>query len=164
MAAIGSELTKAEFIILSKLWERDQATAADLTEDAYKEQTVSHYYTVLKLLDNLRLKGYVGRDTSRRQHVFHAAKSKAAVVTEVITSIRENMALEPSDHALDADQKTEIAALIEAMVEVARGIGGKAALEMLTAEATKAPAASRKKPGGLGLQNGGPKRISAKQG
>jgi predicted transcriptional regulator len=145
MAAIGSELTRAEFIILSKLWGRGLATAADLTEDAYGTQTVSHYYTVLKLLDNLRKKNYVGRDTSRRQHVFHAARSKAAVVAEVMGSIRENMTFDAPDVETEANQKDELLGLIEAMVEIARGVGGKRALEMLAAGAAKAPAAPQAK-------------------
>lgn len=67
------DVTKTELALLRVLWERGAATVRVLTEALYARAEAAQVATVQKLLERLRAKGYVTRDTGGRAHVYAAA-------------------------------------------------------------------------------------------
>ena len=68
-------LTNAEFAIMDLLWREDRLTARQIREQLYPDTTKSQHGTVQRLLQRMKDKGYVERDSSLHVHFFSAVIS-----------------------------------------------------------------------------------------
>ncbi|MFT6819295.1 MAG: BlaI family penicillinase repressor [Myxococcota bacterium] len=74
--------THAELTLLNLLWKRGPSTVHNLI-DAMPARAIG-YTTVLKTLQIMDAKGLVGRDSSRRPHVFEAAIEQTATQRSMV--------------------------------------------------------------------------------
>ncbi|MDZ4688956.1 MAG: BlaI/MecI/CopY family transcriptional regulator [Planctomycetaceae bacterium] len=70
MPRTPQDITDAELSVLQALWDRGTATVRELTEQLYKECTLSLTATVQKLLERLEGKKCVKRDRNTWPHSF----------------------------------------------------------------------------------------------
>ena len=73
MAKSTQDVTDAELAVLRVIWKEKTATVRQLAENLYGDTAKSQHATVQKLLDRLKLKGFVARDRTVWPHVFRSA-------------------------------------------------------------------------------------------
>ena len=101
-------VTDAELAILEVLWNRTEATKAELVADLYPATRESDRATVQKLLERLEAKELVSRDRSDRRHVFSARITQTELAgrqLEQLTSRMSNGLLSPLVTHLVENQK-----------------------------------------------------------
>lgn len=81
-----SELTDLQLTILSVLWERREATVAEI-HDAIGERAGASRKTVATLLDRLERRGYVRHKARDRENVYRATVSRQRVVVSRVGSL-----------------------------------------------------------------------------
>lgn len=79
--------TPAELTLLHLLWEHGPGTVHDLMA-AMPEREVG-YTTILKTLQIMNAKGLVGRDSSRRPHVFEPAIGRTATQRSLVRRLAD---------------------------------------------------------------------------
>lgn len=72
MARPAQDVTDAELAVLGVLWDQGTVTVRQITNQLYANSQSSQHATVQKLLDRLKVKGFVTRDRSVWPHVFSA--------------------------------------------------------------------------------------------
>jgi len=78
--------TDAELAILGVLWERGPSTVRDVHE-ALSHLRDTGYTTTLKIMQIMAEKGLVGRDESRRSHVYEAALAEEDTQQQLVDDL-----------------------------------------------------------------------------
>ena len=99
------ELTELQLAILRLLWERGEATVAELWESLYEERGLAQT-TVATLVTRLQRRGIVARRTRDRQFVYRAT------ITE--PDVQHSMVSELTERLFDGDPAALVSHLISA--------------------------------------------------
>jgi predicted transcriptional regulator len=86
MARAAQDVTEAELAVLDVLWQQDQATVRQISERLYPGGGSSHHATVQKLLDRLKSKHFVHRDSTIWPHRFRATVERSDLVARRLRS------------------------------------------------------------------------------
>lgn len=84
------ELTELQITILRHLWERGEATVAEIWEALHAERGLAQT-TVATLLSRLERRGVVARRTDQRQYVYRALVSEAEVRRSMVGELTERL-------------------------------------------------------------------------
>ena len=87
----SNDVTDAELRVLEVLWQRGPATIREISEDIYPDGSGSKAAAVLKLLERLERKEFVGRDRSQPTQTFSALVQKDAFVGSQLRRIAERV-------------------------------------------------------------------------
>ena len=91
MARTAQDVTEAELAVLDVLWQQKNATVRQISERLYPTGSSSHHATVQKLLDRLKAKQFVQRDSSVWPHQFHALIDRAGLVALRLRSTADQL-------------------------------------------------------------------------
>ena len=124
------ELTELQLAILRLLWERREATVAELWEALYDERGLAQT-TVATLVTRLQRRGIVTRRTRDRQFVYRATITEADVQHSMVSELTERLfAGDPTalvSHLISAsDMSPGDLARVKQMIENARAPKGEA--------------------------------------
>ena len=84
------ELTELQLVILRLLWERGEATVADIWEAMYAERGLAQT-TVATLVARLQRRGIVARRTRDRQFVYRATITESDVQHSMVSELTERL-------------------------------------------------------------------------
>ncbi len=84
------ELTELQLAILRLLWDRGEATVAELWEALYDERGLAQT-TVATLVTRLQRRGIVTRRTRDRQFVYRAAITESDVQHSMVSELTERL-------------------------------------------------------------------------
>ncbi|MBK7716569.1 MAG: BlaI/MecI/CopY family transcriptional regulator [Gemmatimonadetes bacterium] len=84
------QLTDLQIAILRVLWERGQATVADICEALRPERGLA-LTTVATLLSRLEKRGVVAHETRARQYVYHPLVTEADVRHSMVRELTEQL-------------------------------------------------------------------------
>ena len=84
------ELTELQLAILRLLWERGEATVADIWEALYAERGLAQT-TIATLVTRLQRRGIVARRTRDRQFVYRATITEADVQHSMVSELTERL-------------------------------------------------------------------------
>ena len=84
------ELTELQIAILRLLWEKGEATVADIWEALHAERGLAQT-TVATLLTRLERRGVVARRTEQRQYVYRALITEAEVRRSMVGDLTERL-------------------------------------------------------------------------
>jgi BlaI family penicillinase repressor len=84
------ELTELQLAILRLLWERDEATVAELWEALYEPRGLAQT-TVATLVARLQRRGIVARRTRDRQYLYRAMITEADVQHSMVSELTERL-------------------------------------------------------------------------
>jgi len=84
------ELTELQLAILRLLWERGEASVAELWEALYTERGLAQT-TVATLVTRLQRRGIVARRTRDRQFVYRATITEADVQHSMVSELTERL-------------------------------------------------------------------------
>ncbi|NND31438.1 MAG: BlaI/MecI/CopY family transcriptional regulator [Saprospiraceae bacterium] len=79
--------TEAELEILQVLWAQGASTVRQVNEEINKSKPDVGYTTTLKLMQIMKDKGLVHRDTSSRQHIYQAAVEEGLVQDGMVKNV-----------------------------------------------------------------------------
>ncbi len=91
MARTPQDVTEAELAVLDVLWDQNQATVRQISERLYPTGNSSHHATVQKLLDRLKTKQFVQRDSSVWPHKFRALIDRADLIALRLRSTADQL-------------------------------------------------------------------------
>ncbi|MAZ91309.1 MAG: MarR family transcriptional regulator [Maricaulis sp.] len=120
------QLTDAEQRIMAVLWDRDEASVREITDELAPDHGLA-YTTVLTTVRIMADKGYVGFRKAGRAHIYHALLSRegarASALGSLVKSLFGGSAQSLAQHLVKDDQLTleDIEAL---RAEVLRKSGG----------------------------------------
>lgn len=81
--------TEGEMEILQVLWQKGLATVREVHEALNKKD--SGYTTTLKLMQIMREKGLVERDTNQKTHIYKAIVSKDKTEKQMVSKMIDNV-------------------------------------------------------------------------
>lgn len=84
------ELTELQITILRHLWEKGEATVAEIWEALHAERGLAQT-TVATLLTRLERRGVVARRTQQRQYVYRALITEADVRRSMVGDLTERL-------------------------------------------------------------------------
>lgn len=84
------ELTELQIAILRLLWERGEASVADIWEALYAERGLAQT-TIATLVARLQRRGIVERRTLDRQYVYRATISESDVQHSMVSELTERL-------------------------------------------------------------------------
>jgi BlaI family transcriptional regulator, penicillinase repressor len=84
------DLTELQLSILRLLWQRGEATVADLWEALYEERRLAQT-TVATLVARLQRRGIVARRTRDRQFLYRATITEADVQHSMVSELTERL-------------------------------------------------------------------------
>jgi predicted transcriptional regulator len=84
------ELTALQISILRLLWNRGEASVADVWEALYPERGLAQT-TIATLLSRLERRGVVTRRASERQYLYRALVSEAEVKESMVSELTERL-------------------------------------------------------------------------
>ena len=84
------EITELQLAILRLLWDRGEATVAELWEALYAERGLAQT-TVATLVTRLQRRGIVARRTSDRQFVYRATITESDVQHSMVSELTERL-------------------------------------------------------------------------
>lgn len=84
------EITELQLAILRLLWERGEATVAELWEALHDERGLAQT-TVATLVARLQRRGIVARRTRDRQYVYRATITEADVQQSMVSELTERL-------------------------------------------------------------------------
>jgi predicted transcriptional regulator len=84
------QLTELQIAVMRVLWDRGEASAAEITE-ALRDDRGLAYTTVATVLSRLEKRGIVGHETRQRQYVFRALVSEAEVRHSMVQEMTERL-------------------------------------------------------------------------
>jgi BlaI family penicillinase repressor len=124
------ELTELQLAILRLLWERGEATVADIWEALYTERGLAQT-TVATLVTRLQRRGIVARRTRDRQFVYRATITESDVQHSMVSELTERLfAGDPAalvNHLISAtDMSPGDLARVKRMIENAQAPKGEA--------------------------------------
>jgi len=83
-------LTELQLAILRVLWERTEASAADITEALRPERGLAQT-TIATILSRLEKRGIVGHETRSRQFVFRPMVTESEVRQSMVSELTERL-------------------------------------------------------------------------
>ncbi len=86
-----NDVTDAELQVLEVLWERGPATIREISRVAYPDSTGPKAASVLKLLERLERKQFVGRDRSRAAQTFAPLVERDAFIGGQLRRIAQRL-------------------------------------------------------------------------
>ena len=84
------ELTELQLAILRLLWDRGEATVAEIWEALYEERRLAQT-TIATLVSRLQRRGIVARRTRDRQFVYRATITEADVQHSMVNELTERL-------------------------------------------------------------------------
>ena len=84
------EITELQLAILRLLWDRSEATVAELWEALYEQRGLAQT-TVATLVARLQRRGIVARRTRDRQYVYRATITEADVQQSMVSELTERL-------------------------------------------------------------------------
>ena len=84
------ELTELQLSILRLLWQRGEATVADVWEALYEERGLAQT-TIATLVARLQRRGIVARRTRDRQYLYRATITEADVQHSMVSELTERL-------------------------------------------------------------------------
>jgi BlaI family transcriptional regulator, penicillinase repressor len=84
------EITELQLAILRLLWERGEASVAELWEALHEERGLAQT-TVATLVARLQRRGIVARRTRDRQYVYRATITEADVQHSMVSELKERL-------------------------------------------------------------------------
>jgi len=84
------EITELQLAILRLLWERGEATVAELWEALYEQRGLAQT-TIATLVARLQRRGIVARRTRDRQYVYRATITEADVQHSMVSELTERL-------------------------------------------------------------------------
>jgi BlaI family penicillinase repressor len=103
------DITELQLAILRILWQRDEATVAELWEALYEERGLAQT-TIATLVARLQRRGIVARRTRDRQFLYRATITEADVQHSMVSELTERLfAGDPAalvNHLLSASEMT----------------------------------------------------------
>ena len=84
------EITELQLAILRRLWERGEATVAELWDALHEERGLAQT-TVATLVARLQRRGIVARRTRDRQYVYRATITEADVQQSMVSELTERL-------------------------------------------------------------------------
>ena len=84
------ELTELQLAILRLLWDRGEATVAEIWEALYDERGLAQT-TIATLVTRLQRRGVVARRTRDRQYVYRATITEADVQHSMVSELTERL-------------------------------------------------------------------------
>lgn len=84
------ELTELQITILRHLWERGEATVAEVWEELHRERGLAQT-TVATLLSRLERRGVVARRVEQRQYLYRALVSEEEVRQSKLSELTERL-------------------------------------------------------------------------
>lgn len=84
------ELTELQITILRHLWEKGEATVADIWETLHAERGLAQT-TVATLLSRLERRGIVARRAEQRQYIYRALVTEAEVRRTMVGDLTERL-------------------------------------------------------------------------
>ncbi len=84
------ELTELQITILRLLWDRGEATVAEIWEALHSDRGLAQT-TVATLLTRLERRGVVGRRAEQRQYVYRALVTEAEVRRSMVAELTEQL-------------------------------------------------------------------------
>ena len=84
------ELTELQLAILRLLWDRDEATVAEIWEALYAERGLAQT-TIATLIARLQRRGIVARRTRDRQFVYRATITESDVQHSMVSELTERL-------------------------------------------------------------------------
>jgi BlaI family transcriptional regulator, penicillinase repressor len=123
------ELTELQLAILRLLWERGEATVAELWEALYEERGLAQT-TIATLVTRLQRRGIVARRTRDRQFVYRAMITEPDVQHSMVSELTERLfAGDPAalvSHLISAsDMSPGDLARVKRMIESAQAPKGE---------------------------------------
>ena len=123
------ELTELQLAILRLLWEREEASVAEIWEALYAERGLAQT-TVATLVARLQRRGVVARRTRDRQFVYRATITEADVQHSMVSELTERLfAGDPAalvNHLISAtDMSPGDLARVKRMIESAEAPKGE---------------------------------------
>ena len=123
------ELTELQLAILRLLWDRGEATVADVWEALYEERGLAQT-TVATLVTRLQRRGIVARRTRDRQFVYRATITESDVQHSMVSELTERLfAGDPAalvSHLISAsDMSPGDLARVKQMIESAQAPKGE---------------------------------------
>jgi predicted transcriptional regulator len=123
------ELTELQLAILRLLWDRGEATVADIWEALYEERRLAQT-TVATLVTRLQRRGIVARRTRDRQFVYRATITESDVQHSMVSELTERLfAGDPAalvSHLISAsDMSPGDLARVKQMIESAQAPKGE---------------------------------------
>ena len=91
MAKKGRHVTEYELAVLDAIWDREAVTIREITEAVYRENSLTNYATVQKLLERLEKKGCVRRDRSHFAHRFHATIARTELIVQGLEDLAQKL-------------------------------------------------------------------------
>ncbi len=124
------ELTELQLAILRLLWDRGEATVAELWEALYEERGLAQT-TIATLVTRLQRRGIVARRTRDRQFVYRAMITEPDVQHSMVSELTERLfAGDPAalvSHLISAsDMSPGDLARVKQMIESAQAPKGEA--------------------------------------
>ena len=122
MARPAQDVTDAELAVLGVLWDEGTVTVRQITNRLYANSQGSQHATVQKLLDRLKVKGFVTRDRSVWPHVFSANVARDELIGRRLRTTAEKLcggSLSPllthliKDTGLSADERRSLRSLLD---------------------------------------------------
>ena len=123
------ELTELQLAIIRLLWDRGEATVAELWEALYEERGLAQT-TVATLVTRLQRRGVVARRTRDRQFVYRATITESDVQHSMVSELTERLfAGDPAalvNHLISAsDMSPGDLARVKQMIESAQAPKGE---------------------------------------
>ena len=91
MARTPQDVTEAELAVLDVLWDQAPATVRQISERLYPSGNSAHHATVQKLLDRLKTKQFVARDSSVWPHQFRAMIQRGDLIALRLRTTAEQL-------------------------------------------------------------------------
>ncbi|QDT46408.1 BlaI/MecI/CopY family transcriptional regulator [Symmachiella dynata] len=122
MTEPNHQLAALQLAIMRVLWERGEATVADVREDLHDERPLA-YTTIATMLAKMERKGYVAHRIEGRAHIYRPAIDQEKVSRSMVTDLADRLfagdVTQMVAHLLDgcdvdADELARLKALIRA--------------------------------------------------
>jgi predicted transcriptional regulator len=84
------ELTELQITILRLLWERGEATVAEMWEELHRMRGLAQT-TVATLLSRLERRGVVARRVDQRQYIYRALVTESEVQQSMVSELTERL-------------------------------------------------------------------------
>lgn len=122
MTEPNHQLAALQLAIMRVLWERGEATVADVREDLHDDRPLA-YTTIATMLAKMERKGYVAHRIEGRAHIYRPAIDQEKVSRSMVTDLADRLfagdVTQMVAHLLDgcdvdADELARLKALIRA--------------------------------------------------
>jgi predicted transcriptional regulator len=90
MTEPNHQLASLQLAIMRALWQRGEATVADVREDLHDDRPLA-YTTIATMLAKMERKGYVAHRIEGRAHIFRPAIDQEKVSRSMVTDLADRL-------------------------------------------------------------------------